>query len=97
MPRLQVLGIYFNASGWDMHGAAPAGIEHLSGLKEISVRIGGRGAKECNRRAAQSEMRNAIDVHPGFPSADIMCIDEMWTYFDDYVMEEVQEAIVLSP
>ncbi|OEL34436.1 putative disease resistance protein [Dichanthelium oligosanthes] len=97
MPRLQMLEIYFNASGWDRHGAAPAGIEHLSGLKEISVRIGGRGAKESNRRDAQSELTNAVDLHPGCPTADIMCLDDMWTNFDDNVMEEVQEAVGVSP
>lgn len=42
-------------------------------------------------------MRNAVGVHPGFPSADIMCFDDVWTDFDDYVIEEVQEAVVLSP
>nr|CAB3462715.1 unnamed protein product [Digitaria exilis] len=40
MPMLETLDLYFNAHGWDKHGAAPAGIEHLSGLKEIYVDIG---------------------------------------------------------
>ncbi|GJN35794.1 hypothetical protein PR202_gb24601 [Eleusine coracana subsp. coracana] len=38
---------------WDKHGSAPVGIKHLSSLKEISVQIGGRGAKESNRRVLQ--------------------------------------------
>jgi hypothetical protein len=77
MPRLQMLEILFNASGWDKHGAAPAGIEHVLSLKESSVQIGGRGAKESNRRAAQSVMRNTINLHPGHPLAKIRCIDEL--------------------
>jgi len=79
MPRLQMLEVYFNASGWDKHGGAPTGIEHLSGLKEITVR------------------RNDVDAHPGCPTADIRCFDDMWTDFDDYVMEEAQEPLDLSP
>jgi hypothetical protein len=97
MPRLQMLEVYFNASGWDKHGGAPTGIEHLSGLKEITVRISGRGARESNRRAALSALRNAVDAHPGCPTADIRCFDDMWTDFDDYVMEEAQEPLDLSP
>ncbi|XP_066326514.1 disease resistance protein RGA5-like [Miscanthus floridulus] len=97
MPRLQMLEVYFNASGWDKHGGAPTGIEHLSGLKEITVRISGRGARESNRRAALSALRNAADAHPGYPTTDIRCFDDMWTDFDDYVMEEAQEPVDLSP
>ncbi|XP_066326637.1 disease resistance protein RGA5-like [Miscanthus floridulus] len=97
MPRLQMLEVYFNASGWDKHGGAPTGIEHLSGLKEITVRISGRGARESNRRAALSALRNAADAHPGCPTTDIRCFDDMWTDFDDYVMEEAQEPVDLSP
>nr|CAB3466603.1 unnamed protein product [Digitaria exilis] len=65
MPMLESLDLYFNAHGWDKHSAAPAGIEHLSGLKEIYVCIGGGRAKKCNKRAAESALRDAADLHPG--------------------------------
>ncbi|TVU17000.1 hypothetical protein EJB05_33006, partial [Eragrostis curvula] len=95
MPKLQMLEIHFNASGWDRHGAAPTGMEHLSSLKEISVQIGGRGAKESSREAAQSMLRKAIDLHPGRPMAKIRCIDGLCIEFDDFVMEEVQSPLML--
>ncbi|KAK3140493.1 hypothetical protein QOZ80_5AG0401780 [Eleusine coracana subsp. coracana] len=97
MPSLQMLDIRYNASGWDKHGSAPVGIEHLSSLKEISVRIGGRGAKESNRRGAQSVMKNAIDLHPGCPVSKIRCFKALWVEFDDFVMEEVESPVALSP
>ncbi|RLM99861.1 hypothetical protein C2845_PM06G34710 [Panicum miliaceum] len=62
MPKLERLELCFSAHGWDRYGAAPAGIEHLTGLKEISVLIGGDGAKESNRRAAESAMRDTADM-----------------------------------
>ncbi|WVZ96977.1 hypothetical protein U9M48_042549, partial [Paspalum notatum var. saurae] len=97
MPMLQKLEINFNASGWDRHGGSPVGIENLSGLKDISVHIGGRGATESNRSAALSVLRNVVDAHPGRPIADIQCFDDMCVEFDDYVMEVAQEAVELSP
>ncbi|KAL6847445.1 hypothetical protein ACP4OV_023298 [Aristida adscensionis] len=83
MAKLERLGLSFNAMGWDMYGAAPAGIEHLSGLKEISIEIGCNGAKESNRRAAESALRNAVDMHPGYPTTKITCRDNFRFFFDD--------------
>jgi len=83
MPKLKILELNFNAKGWDMYGAAPTGTEHLSGLREIYVRIGGAGARESNRRAAESELRNVIDMHPGRPVANIDCpADSRWVFED---------------
>uniref|UniRef100_A0A0A8ZUM4 Uncharacterized protein n=1 Tax=Arundo donax TaxID=35708 RepID=A0A0A8ZUM4_ARUDO len=62
MAKLERLELYFNE-----HGAAPAGIEHLSGLKEIFVDIADGYAKESNIRAAESALRDAIDMHPSSP------------------------------
>jgi hypothetical protein len=73
MPKLEELMLRFNAHGWDNYGAAPAGIEHLSGLKEIFIDIGGAGAKESVRRAAEAALRNATEMHPGRPTAHIEC------------------------
>jgi Leucine-rich repeat (LRR) protein len=70
MPRLQWLKIYFDTQLWHKYGGAPSGIEHLSGLKKIYVRIGCSG-DDYDIRAAESALRNAIDVHPGRPVAEI--------------------------
>ncbi|KAK3137095.1 hypothetical protein QOZ80_5BG0447860 [Eleusine coracana subsp. coracana] len=83
MTKLEWLKLCFNAHGWDRHGAAPAGMEHLSGLKVIFVDIGGRHAKESNIRAARSALRNAIDMHPGRPAAKIKCHDDETFGFDE--------------
>lgn len=83
MPKLQRLEVGFNARGWEQHGAAFVGIEHLSGLKEVSVRIGGYGAEESSARAAQSVLRDAIGIHPNCPRANIKCDENMSFTFDD--------------
>ncbi|WVZ57146.1 hypothetical protein U9M48_007570 [Paspalum notatum var. saurae] len=71
MAKLERLELYFNAHGWDRYGAAPTGIEHLSRLKEIYVYIGGARARESNRRAAESALWKAVDMHLGRPLAHI--------------------------
>ncbi|KAM3317322.1 hypothetical protein ACQJBY_035142 [Aegilops geniculata] len=83
MPKLQRLEVGFNARGWEQHGAAFGGVEHLSGLKEVLVRIGGYGAEESSARAAQSALRNAIGLHPSCPTANIKCDESMRFSFDD--------------
>jgi hypothetical protein len=71
MPKFERLELCFNARGWDRYGAAPAGIEHLSGLKEISAWIAEGGAKESNKRAAEWALRDAVDTHPCHPVVSI--------------------------
>ncbi|XP_062223273.1 disease resistance protein RGA5-like [Phragmites australis] len=74
MPRLQKLKLEFNADGaaaeqGGCDNNALAGVEHLSGLKEIYARIGGFG-----RRTAVSALRDAIGLHPSRPRVDIICM-----------------------
>jgi hypothetical protein len=83
MPMLERLELGFNAPGWDRCGAPPAGIEHLSGLKEVFVNIGGYRAKESNRSAAESALRNAVDMHPGRPVANIKINDGCYMFDDE--------------
>jgi len=87
MPKLEKLELKFNAMGWDRHGDAPTGMEHLSGLREMYVCIWGAGAGESNRRAAESAMRNAIDMHPGRPAANIDCPTNSYWGFEDTEFE----------
>jgi hypothetical protein len=60
MPKLERLELGFNVQGWDKYDAAPTGIEHLSCLKEIYACI---AAKESNKSAAQSALRDAANMH----------------------------------
>jgi len=83
MPKLERLELCFNAKGCDRYGAAPAGIEHLPGLKEISVDIGGYGAKESNRRAVESALRDTAGMHPRRPVANIKFMQGAWI-FDEH-------------
>ncbi|CAD6266704.1 unnamed protein product [Miscanthus lutarioriparius] len=71
MPKLERLELCFNAQGWDRYGGVPAGIEYLSGLKEIVGDIGGLYAKGSNRRAAESALWDVAGLHPGHPVSNI--------------------------
>ncbi|KAF8655760.1 hypothetical protein HU200_060919 [Digitaria exilis] len=83
MPKVEKLKLNFNAQGWDRYGAAPAGVEHLSGLQEIHVNIGCRGVKESNKRAAESALRRVAAMHPGRPVANIKCFVNDRLVIDD--------------
>jgi hypothetical protein len=94
MPKLQWLKIYFEPRLWRKYGGAPTGIEHLSGLKEIYVRIG-CSDDDSDIRAAESALRNAMDVHPGRPVTQIDLSGLCW-YFDevkDLEDEELDENV----
>lgn len=79
MPKLERLELYFNARGRDGHDVAPAGIEHLLGLKEICGAIGSYCAS--NGRAAESALRDMADMHPGNPISNIKYFGG-WHAFD---------------
>uniref|UniRef100_A0A0E0PNZ9 Uncharacterized protein n=1 Tax=Oryza rufipogon TaxID=4529 RepID=A0A0E0PNZ9_ORYRU len=79
MPNLQKLKLGFDVRRADQHGTIPVGIKHLSGLKEISAKI--RVActvDDLCKGFAESELTNAIRMHPGRPRVNIRCID--WTF-----------------
>ncbi|CAD6266663.1 unnamed protein product [Miscanthus lutarioriparius] len=80
MPKLERLGLCFNAQGWDRYGGVPAGIEYLSGLKEIVGDIGSTFAKESNRRAAESALRDVAGLHPGHPVSNIKLVGGSFGY-----------------
>jgi hypothetical protein len=83
MPNLQKLQLGFDTHGADQHGIIPVGIEHLSGLKKISAKIGGAGADDPDRRAAESALIYAIKMHPTHPSFSIQCVDLIFSGKDD--------------
>ncbi|XP_047047367.1 disease resistance protein RGA5-like [Lolium rigidum] len=83
MPNLRTLKLGFDAHGENQHGTMPVGIEHLSGLKEISAKIGGAGADDPDRTAAESALSCAIKIHPARPTFNIQCVDRIFTGQDD--------------
>uniref|UniRef100_J3M864 Uncharacterized protein n=2 Tax=Oryza brachyantha TaxID=4533 RepID=J3M864_ORYBR len=81
MPNLQKLKLGFDVHRADQHDTIPIGIEHLSGLKEISAKITVNcTADDLCRRFAESALTNAIRMHPGRPSVNIRFVDSI---FDD--------------
>uniref|UniRef100_A0ACD5XZ25 Uncharacterized protein n=1 Tax=Avena sativa TaxID=4498 RepID=A0ACD5XZ25_AVESA len=96
MPNLRNLKLGFDAHGADQHGTIPVGIEHLSGLKEISAKIGGAGADDPDRMAVESALSYAFKFHPARPTFNIQCVDRMFTGEDDNnrrVREEVHMTL----
>ncbi|KAM3259530.1 hypothetical protein ACQJBY_051029 [Aegilops geniculata] len=98
MPNLLKLKLGFDAHGVDQHCTIPAGIAHLIGLKEISAKIGVAGARDPDRRAAESGLIDAIKMHPACPTFNIQCLDGMFGGKDDNnsrVQEEEVEHMTL--
>ncbi|KAM0851608.1 hypothetical protein ACQ4PT_052303 [Festuca glaucescens] len=84
MPNLRKLKLGFDAHGADQHSTIPVGIEQLSGLKEISAKIGGAGADDHDRTAAELALSYAIKMHPACPTFNIQRVDRVFTSSDDY-------------
>ncbi|XP_015694945.1 disease resistance protein RGA5-like [Oryza brachyantha] len=92
MPKLEGLQLCFNARGWDRYGgAAPSGMEHLLGLKEIVANIGEYGANKSNIRAAESALRDLAVMHPDFPKVNIQTLGSNAYYEFDSMDEEEEE------
>ena len=93
MSKLQRLEINFNAHGWeDQQGTPPIGIEQLPGLKKVIVRIGCYQAKESDRKAAQSALGNAIDMHAGDRTANIVKFKDILYCFEDFGWEDIKNS-----
>ncbi|KAL6857108.1 hypothetical protein ACP4OV_018490 [Aristida adscensionis] len=69
MPKLSLLGLALDPDRWDV--AAPAGLQHLCNLQEISVVMTGRSEEEQSRIAlVKSVFQEAVDAHPNLPTLD---------------------------
>jgi hypothetical protein len=66
MPNVRKLKLGFNAPPKDQHSTALISIEHLSGLKEISVKIWRAGAD------AESILMTAVRNHSGNPKINLV-------------------------
>lgn len=82
MPKLQKLKLKFNASGLEQNGAAPAGIEHLFALEELSAGIGYADAQESDKASIESAFRSAINLHPSNPRVGINLLQSNFTFID---------------
>ncbi|XP_037419220.1 disease resistance protein RGA5-like [Triticum dicoccoides] len=93
LSKLQRLEINFNAHGWeDQQGTPPIGIEQLPGLKKVIVRIGCYQAKESDRKAAQYALGNAIDMHAGDRTANIVKCKDILYCFEDFGWEDIKNS-----
>uniref|UniRef100_A0A0E0GG08 WRKY domain-containing protein n=1 Tax=Oryza nivara TaxID=4536 RepID=A0A0E0GG08_ORYNI len=98
MPSLRKLKLGFDVHRADQHDIIPVGIEHLSGLEEISakIRVACSAHDHC-KRFAESALSNAFMMHPGRPSVNIRCVD--WTFDgkdDDNVRTQEEEHRTLQ-
>ncbi|VAI85513.1 unnamed protein product [Triticum turgidum subsp. durum] len=83
MPKLQRIEVMHNMSGSDQNGAAPAGIEHLLALEELSAAIGCEGATEPTKRSTESALRSAINRHPSHPRVTIRFFRRNLNFFPE--------------
>jgi hypothetical protein len=92
MPNLRKLKLRFDVHRADQHDTIPIGIEHLSGLEEISAKI--TVADDHCRRFAESALTNAIKMHPGCPIVNIRCEDRIRTLEEERRTLQKQHHIV---
>ncbi|XP_044952951.1 disease resistance protein RGA5-like [Hordeum vulgare subsp. vulgare] len=71
MPKLQRLILQIEAQGSELHGAAPAGIEHLSALEEISALISLYDASYKDTISAEFALRNVASMHLNRPLTEV--------------------------
>ncbi|XP_071682087.1 disease resistance protein RGA5 isoform X1 [Lolium perenne] len=81
MPKLQNLKLGFNASRMKQYSLISAGFESLTGLNEISTKIGGAGVDECDRRSVQSVLIDTVSKHPSTPIMNVQWVD--WNFCGD--------------
>uniref|UniRef100_A0A0A9CJ42 WRKY domain-containing protein n=1 Tax=Arundo donax TaxID=35708 RepID=A0A0A9CJ42_ARUDO len=85
MPNLQKLKLGFNARKADQQNTIPVGIEHLSGLKVVSVKIGGAGPEESGRRAAEVAFTAAMRLMVRAKClVNIQCVNQVFGCMDGH-------------
>lgn len=77
MPNVRRLKLGFDANTLVQYSPVDAGFEHLTGLEEISAKIGNTGADESSRMAAQSALEDAFSPH----RVNIKLVD--WTFYGE--------------
>ncbi|CAM0958470.1 unnamed protein product [Alopecurus aequalis] len=90
MPKVRKLKLGFNANRMKRYSLVDAGFERLTGLNEISTKIGGAGDDECDRRSVQFVLTDAISKHPSTPIINVQWVN--WNFCgDDEKYIEVQK------
>ncbi|KAG8090324.1 hypothetical protein GUJ93_ZPchr0011g27680 [Zizania palustris] len=94
MPNLRKLKLHFDVFRPNELASIPDGIEHLSGLEEISTNVG--VFDDLCRRFAESMLDKVIRMHPGRPSVNMRYV--AWTFNGKKVgiREEEQENIIIE-
>ncbi|CAM0948161.1 unnamed protein product [Alopecurus aequalis] len=70
MPKLQKLKLKFKSSRLQKNGFAPADIEHLLALEDLSARFGCSGAEESDKTSIESAFRSSIRMQSNFTFID---------------------------
>ncbi|XP_044459973.1 disease resistance protein RGA5 isoform X4 [Triticum aestivum] len=83
MPRVQKLVIGFNSSKWKPHTFGTAGFCHLTGLTEVSVKLGTWGTDELDINDAESKLVTAVSNHTNSPISRVQFVDMISYGVDD--------------
>ncbi|KAL6907793.1 hypothetical protein ACP4OV_001963 [Aristida adscensionis] len=70
VPNLQKLKLGFSCHRADQYSCPPISIEHLLGLKEISMKIGGTGGAD-----AEFALAAVVSNHPSNPRINVQLVD----------------------
>ncbi|TVU01187.1 hypothetical protein EJB05_53361, partial [Eragrostis curvula] len=70
MPKLQRLLLYFKVRERE-GGAFDVGLENLTSLKHVSIKIHCGGARVAEVEDAEAKCRDAIDKHPNHPTLEL--------------------------
>ncbi|KAM3299322.1 hypothetical protein ACQJBY_040691 [Aegilops geniculata] len=91
MPRVQKLKIGFNFNQWRSHSFGTIGFPHLTGLTEVSVKLGVRNAdEEFDKKAARS-VEAAVRCHRNTLILRLQCMDMIFDGTEDKLTTAEEE------
>ncbi|XP_052137342.1 uncharacterized protein LOC127755707 [Oryza glaberrima] len=94
IPNLRKLKLGFKALSENIHGTVPIIIEHLPGLKEISVKISGGGGGGGDGGCAEFALTSAVRNHPSNPKINVQLVD--WIFYSDQDKEHATPAMGIT-
>uniref|UniRef100_A0A0E0B9J6 Uncharacterized protein n=1 Tax=Oryza glumipatula TaxID=40148 RepID=A0A0E0B9J6_9ORYZ len=90
MPDLQSFILCFCAQGAARSGHMPTGMEHLLSLEVLTAHIERLGANELDTQAAESALKNIIDVHGTTLVINVCWVDQAENSDESNTKEEDQ-------